>query len=102
METYGQVHDRYLRYLTIAVTFRGDVSVKEHAKLLDCALSRDAARASAILEVHINSCLDMALDGTVPSWAAGQGRVGAAKAAGQPAADVPRRRASRKAAMTDV
>ena len=69
METHGSVHDRYLRYLTIAVIFRGEVSVREHAALRDCALARDVRRASAILKVHIESCLEHALAAEPPDWA---------------------------------
>lgn len=69
METSASMHDRYLRYVTIAVTFRGEISVREHAELLACALSRDARRASEILKVHIGSCLDLALADTPPAWA---------------------------------
>jgi DNA-binding GntR family transcriptional regulator len=67
--TYASLHDRYLRYLTIAVTFRGEVSVREHAELLKCALQRDAVRASEILKVHIGSCVEHALADETPDWA---------------------------------
>lgn len=69
LETYASIHDRYLRYLTIAVIFRGEVSMREHAQLLDCALRRDVPRAIEILKLHINSCLDHALGSGVPGWA---------------------------------
>jgi GntR family carbon starvation induced transcriptional regulator len=70
METYASVHDRYLRYLTIAVIFRGEIAVREHAELLDCALKRDARRAAEILKLHIGSCLDYAFADGAPDWAA--------------------------------
>lgn len=69
METHSSIHDRYMRYLTLAVSFRGEVSVREHAELLDCALARDARRATAILKVHIESCLEHALGKEAPDWA---------------------------------
>jgi GntR family transcriptional regulator, carbon starvation induced regulator len=71
METHRSVHDRYLRYVTIAVAFRGEISVGEHASLLECALARDARRATEILQVHIGSCVDHALADEAPAWAAG-------------------------------
>ena len=68
IDTYASVLDRYLRYLTIAVAFRGDISVREHADLLACALARDAGRAAEILASHIGSCVDHALIQTPPAW----------------------------------
>ncbi len=67
-ETYASVLDRYLRYLTIAVVFRGDISVREHVDLLACALGRDARRATEILAAHIGSCVDHALVTSPPAW----------------------------------
>lgn len=69
METHRSAHDRYLRYITIAVAFRGEVSVGEHAALLECALARDARRATEILKVHVGSCVDHALADEAPAWA---------------------------------
>ncbi|SEP41888.1 DNA-binding transcriptional regulator, GntR family [Methylobacterium sp. ap11] len=71
METLGSIHDRYLRYLSLAAIFRGDRSIQEHADLLACALARDAGRAARILKVHIDSCLDYALADEPPAWASG-------------------------------
>jgi GntR family transcriptional regulator, carbon starvation induced regulator len=71
METLRSVHDRYLRYLTIAVIFRGEVSIGEHAALRDCALARDARRATEILKVHVGSCVEGALGDEPPAWASG-------------------------------
>lgn len=69
LDTYASVHDRYLRYLTIAAIFRGQVSVSEHSELLTCALARDARRASEILKAHIHSCVDHALASAPHAWA---------------------------------
>lgn len=88
-ETYASVLDRYLRYLTIAVVFRGEVSVREHRDLLACALGRDARRATEILAAHIGSCVDHALIQTPPAWeSAPKPRRPAGRAGEQPA---PRR-----------
>ena len=87
MDTYASVHDRYLRYLTIAVLFRGEISVGEHADLLDCALQRDARRATDILKLHIGSCVEHALADGTPEWAGRRTRNdGATKAARKPPA----------------
>lgn len=71
IETLGSIHDRYLRYLSLAAIVRGERSIQEHADLLACALARDAARATGILKVHIDGCLDHALAGGPPAWASG-------------------------------
>ncbi|AWB23796.1 GntR family transcriptional regulator [Methylobacterium currus] len=71
LETLGSIHDRYLRYLSLAAIFRGEQSIQEHADLLACALARDAERATRILKVHIDSCLDYALADGPPAWASG-------------------------------
>lgn len=61
METHGAVFDRYLRYLMLALGFRGDIAAREHQMLLECALKRDAAKAVAVLEAHINGGVEHAL-----------------------------------------
>jgi DNA-binding GntR family transcriptional regulator len=60
IEMYGTVYDKYLRYLMVAMVFRGEVAAKEHEALLDCALKRDATRAKQILISHINECVAFA------------------------------------------
>lgn len=60
LELHSGIYDRYLRYQMVFVIFRGQVAAEEHRALLDCALNRDAARAEAILERHIQGCLDFA------------------------------------------
>jgi DNA-binding GntR family transcriptional regulator len=93
METYASVHDRYLRYLTIAVLFRGEISVGEHADLLDCALRRDARRATDILQLHIGSCVEHALADGTPDWAGRRERSpGGLKAPKTAAASAPKPR----------
>jgi DNA-binding GntR family transcriptional regulator len=60
LDTYGTIYDKYLRYLMVALVFRGEVAAKEHEQLLECALTRDAARAKNILALHINECVAFA------------------------------------------
>jgi DNA-binding GntR family transcriptional regulator len=61
METHGAIFDRYLRYQMLALGFRGDIAADEHRMLLEAALARDAARAVAVLETHINGGVAQAL-----------------------------------------
>lgn len=58
LETYQAAYDRYLRYQMVAVVFRGAAAAEQHARLLDCALARDAARACRILQAHVDECVD--------------------------------------------
>jgi DNA-binding GntR family transcriptional regulator len=60
-DAYAAIYDRYLRYLLIAFTFRGEVAANEHDVLLDCALKRDSATARAVLAKHIKGCVDFAI-----------------------------------------
>ncbi|WP_375459482.1 GntR family transcriptional regulator [uncultured Enterovirga sp.] len=73
MATHATVYDKYLRYQMVAVVFRGEIAAREHGELLDCALSRDAKRANAILHTHIHSCVDHALAEPNPDWARSKG-----------------------------
>ncbi len=61
METHAGVFDKYLRYQMIALSFRGEIAAREHRMLLDCALARDAAKASEILVTHVASGVEHAL-----------------------------------------
>jgi DNA-binding GntR family transcriptional regulator len=66
METHGAVFDKYLRYQMLALSYRGDIAAREHRKLLDCALQRDAETAGKVLKVHINGGVEHALaEGTI-------------------------------------
>ena len=67
LETHAPVYDKYLRYQMIAGVFRGEIAAREHNRLLECALARDAATAREVLVVHIEACVDYTLDhGTWP------------------------------------
>ena len=61
METHGAVFDKYLRYQMLALSYRGEVAEREHALLLECALSRDAARAREVLSRHVAGGVEHAL-----------------------------------------
>lgn len=63
MATHAAVFDRYLRYQNLALGFRGDIAMREHRGLRDCALRRDAAAARALLSGHILGGVDHALAG---------------------------------------
>lgn len=58
LETYAAAYDRYLRYQMVAVVFRGAIAAEQHAELLECALSRDVARARRVLEAHVRGCVE--------------------------------------------
>src|SRR5918993_3089483 len=62
IDLYGGVFDQYLRYQMVAVVFRGDVAAEEHRILLDCALTRNADRACAVLTQHVNGCVTYTLE----------------------------------------
>ncbi len=69
LDAHGAVFDKYLRYLMIAVIFRGEVAAQEHRQLLDCALKRDTKTAQAILVNHIQECVTYTLSkGDVGSY----------------------------------
>jgi DNA-binding GntR family transcriptional regulator len=63
LETYEAAYDRYLRYQMVAVVFRGALAAGQHAELLDCALTRDAARACRVLEAHVRGCVEHVVRG---------------------------------------
>ncbi|WID99520.1 GntR family transcriptional regulator [Bosea vestrisii] len=60
LDLHSGIYDRYLRYQMVFVIFRGPVAADEHKALLECALNRDAEKAEAILERHVQGCLDFA------------------------------------------
>ena len=62
LDLYGGVYDQYLRYQMVAVVFRGAIAAEEHKRLLDAALARDADAARAVLEVHVNGCVERVLE----------------------------------------
>ena len=61
LDTHSAVFDKYLRYLIIAVVFRGEVTAREHRALLECALKRDARTAKDVLARHIQECVAFTL-----------------------------------------
>lgn len=62
LDLYGGVFDQYLRYQMVAVVFRGEIAAEEHRILLDCALTRDAERACAVLTRHVDGCVAHTLE----------------------------------------
>ena len=61
LDAHSAVYDKYLRYQMIAVVFRGEIAADEHRQLLDCALTRNATKAQAILVKHIQDCVTYTL-----------------------------------------
>jgi DNA-binding GntR family transcriptional regulator len=61
LDTHSAVFDKYLRYLIIAVVFRGEVTAREHRALLECALKRDVRTAKDVLVRHIQECVAFTL-----------------------------------------
>ena len=53
--------DKYLRYLIVAVVFRGEITAREHRGLLECALKRDVRTAKEVLARHIQECVAFTL-----------------------------------------
>jgi DNA-binding GntR family transcriptional regulator len=73
LDTHSAVFDKYLRYLIIAVVFRGEVTAREHRALLDCALKREVRTAKDVLVRHIQECVAFTLaKGTIDRRAAGR------------------------------
>ncbi len=61
MGTCASIYDRYLRYLMIALSFRGEITAGEHRMLFDCALRRDFLTAKTVLNKHIMGCVKRAI-----------------------------------------
>lgn len=61
MRTHAEVFDKYLRYQMIALAFRPGASRPEHRALLQAALDRNAAEATAVLAEHIRAGVEHAL-----------------------------------------
>lgn len=61
MEAHAGVFDRYFRYQMIVLNYRGEEPAHQHQALLECALSRDAARARSVLVAHVTGCVEHAV-----------------------------------------
>ncbi len=61
MGTCASIYDRYLRYLMIALSFRGEITAGEHRMLFDCALRRDYSTARTVLKKHVMGCVKRAI-----------------------------------------
>jgi DNA-binding GntR family transcriptional regulator len=61
IDTHAAVFDKYLRYQMLALGYRGDIAAREHTRLLECALNRDAAGACAVLRNHVAGGVEHAL-----------------------------------------
>jgi DNA-binding GntR family transcriptional regulator len=61
MEAHAAAYDKYLRYQMVGMIFRGEIAAREHKKLLSCALKRDVETAKAVLQTHVDGCVDYTL-----------------------------------------
>ena len=61
IETHAAVFDKYLRYQMLSLGDRGEIAIREHRDLLECAMSRDAKRATLVLSKHISGGVEHAL-----------------------------------------
>ena len=61
MEMHALVFDKYFRYQMVAFSYRGSEPAEQHKALLEAALKRDAATATATLRTHVNNCVEHAL-----------------------------------------
>ena len=57
LSLHSVLFDKYLRYQMLVLTYRGEVAVKEHRKILDAALERDIDKAALNLKTHIENGL---------------------------------------------
>lgn len=61
LRTYASIFDRFARYHMLALDFRGQGVVDDHAKLRDLVIGRDAEGAVALLTRHIESGVEHVL-----------------------------------------
>ena len=59
---HAVLYDKYLRYMILVVTFRGEQAFDEHKTMFEAALSRDTGLASDTLRRHVNMSLFQTLD----------------------------------------
>ena len=72
LEAHTAIFDKYIRYLMIAVIFRGEAASREHRRLLECALKRDAVTAKKVLTSHIQDCVAYTLAKAPPELLGGE------------------------------
>lgn len=53
LELHSQIFDKYLRYQMLTLAFRGDKAARDHAQLLEAALSRNVDAAKEVLKIHL-------------------------------------------------
>lgn len=61
IQMHKDVFDKYLRYLALALGFRGKPAVDEHQQILNHALKRDADAAVRVLSSHIQNGVEQAI-----------------------------------------
>lgn len=65
LQMHRDVFDKYLRYLALALSFRGPPAIKEHHDLMTFALERNVTAAVEVLTVHIRSGVERAIENGV-------------------------------------
>ena len=68
LEAHASVYDKYLRYQMVANIYRGEIAVREHQQLLNCALKRDFGGAKRVLVRHLEDCVETALARGDQAW----------------------------------
>jgi DNA-binding GntR family transcriptional regulator len=63
LDMHAGIYDKYMRYLVLAVVFRGEPAAEEHRELLTFALARDWRSAQAITITHIQDCVAQMVTG---------------------------------------
>jgi GntR family transcriptional regulator, carbon starvation induced regulator len=57
MEMHADVFDRFVRYQIISADFSDQTPARQHAEMLECALTRDVERAKSLLAAHVADCI---------------------------------------------
>jgi len=57
LDAHAAAYDKFLRYLMIAASFRGEAAAAQHRALLKFALARDWASAQSTVATHVDECV---------------------------------------------
>ena len=62
LDIHAVVHDKYLRYQMLILTYRGLDAAEEHHAIFEAAIARDAETTATLLEQHIRLGLEHTLE----------------------------------------